>query len=133
MAVLAVLAGLARFGTTTLPALAGAQAVLGPAVLVAPAPGALASGLAGLALVGVAPSAWRDWRGWPFGLLAGLVVVGPAASSAADGLVRVVGALAGVGLVLAGQRWWPAADRPWWFPWAALALAALALALAVSA
>jgi hypothetical protein len=133
VAVAAVLGGLARFGTTSLPALAGAQAVLGPAVAVGPAVGALASGLAGLALVVVAPSAWRDWRGWAFGLLAGLVAIGPAASSLADGLVRAAGAVVGVGLVVVGQRWWPAADRPWWFPWLALALSGAALALAVAA
>ena len=133
-ALAAVLGGLARFGTTSLPALGGAQAVLGPAAAVSPAVGALASALAALALVVVAPSrSLGEWRGWLFGLLAGLVALGPSVTSASTLAVRAGGAALGVGLVAAGQRWWPAADRPVWLPWAGLGLAAVALALAVAA
>jgi hypothetical protein len=128
VAVAAVLGGLARFGTTSLSGLAGAQAVLGPAVSVAPSVGAVASGLAAVALVLAAPV---SWKGWLFGLFAGLVALGPAASSLGDGLVRLVGAVVGVGLVVVGQRLWP--RRPEWLRWPVLGLALVSLALAVAA
>ena len=119
---IAVLGALARFGTTSLAGLAGAQAVLGPAVAVGPVLGAAATGLAALAVVAAAP---RDWRGPAFGLLAGVLAMGPAATGWADALLRVTGALAGVGLVLAARR---LPDIPRWVPMAA-ATAALGLAV----
>jgi hypothetical protein len=124
VAVLAVLGGLARFGTTSLAGVAGAQAVLGPAVFVGSSLGAVGSALAALACVAVAP---RDWRGLPFGLLAGVVALGPAATGWGDGLVRALGALVGMGLVVCARR----LPRPTVTPMAALAAAGVGLLLAV--
>ena len=133
VAVLAVLAALARFGTTSLAGLAGAQAVLGPAVLVDPAVSAVASALAALAVVAVAPPLRRGlWRGLPFGLLAGLLAVGPSASGAGDALVRLVGVALGVGAVFAAHRYVPLGARPPWARWAALGVSAAALGLTVA-
>jgi hypothetical protein len=125
VAVLAVLGALARFGTTSLAGLAGAQAVLGPGIGVSPAIGALASGLAGLACVAAAP---RDWRGYPFGVLAAVVAFGPAATGMGDGLLRAAGLVLGIGLVVLRNRFVP--DVPWWAP---VGAAVLALVLAVVA
>lgn len=121
MALAAVLAALARFGTTSLAGLAGAQAVLGPAIAVQPAVGAAGSALSALACVAVAP---KGWRGVPLGLLAGVVALGPSATAPDDALFRFTGIVAGMAAVVLMPR----PPRL-----AALAAAALGLVLAVVA
>ena len=89
---------LIRHGTTSLTAVAGAQAVLGPSGLSGPALAAAASWCGGLALLVVAPPAPL---GVAFGVAAGVVVAGPAAGTPAGLLVRLGAAVAG-GAVAAG-------------------------------
>ena len=126
VAVAAILGTLARFGSTSLAGIAGAQAVLGPAVAVRPFVGAAGSALLALACVAVAPR--REWwAGVPLGLLAGVVALGPSAVSWPDAVVRVAGAALGVGLVVFGLPRLPALPR-----WLAPALALVGLALAVA-
>src|SRR5204863_6715207 len=62
---------LIRDGTTSLPAVAGAQAVLGPGGMTGPALAAAAAWCSGLALLVVAPV---PPLGVPFGVAAGVVV-----------------------------------------------------------
>lgn len=126
VAVAAVLGTLARFGSTSLAGIAGAQAVLGPAVAVGPVVGAVGSALLALACVLVAPRG--DWRAVPLGLLAGVVALGPSAVSWPDALVRVAGVVLGVGLVWFGLPRLPALPR-----WAGPVLALVGLAFAVAA
>lgn len=114
-----MLGGLARFGTTSLAGLAGAQAVLGPAIAVQPALAAAGSALSALACVAVAP---KGWRGLPLGLLAGVVALGPSAAAPGDALLRFTGVIAGVAAVVLLPR----PPRM-----AAPAAAAIGLALAV--
>lgn len=126
VAAAAVLGTLARFGSTSLAGVAGAQAVLGPAVLVGPVAGAVGSGLLALACVAAAPR--REW--WsavPLGLLAGVVAFGPSAVSWPDAVVRLGGAAVGVGLVV-----FAAPRLPVFPPWLAPALSLVGLALAVA-
>ena len=89
---------LARWGTSSLPAVAGAQSVLGPGFVVEPVVGAAALVLAAAALVLIAPPA-------PFGLVfgaaAGFVVAGPSWATVPGGLVRLAAAAVGVAAV-----WW---------------------------
>jgi hypothetical protein len=109
-ALLVALAVLARLGTTSLPAMAGAQAVLGPAGASAPGFGALSAWLGALALVLVSPI---GWAAVPFGLTAALVVNGPAVTSWETLLVRGLAMIAFVDVALALRRWWPVATtRP---------------------
>jgi hypothetical protein len=109
-ALLVALAVMARLGTTSLAAMAGAQAVLGPAGATGPGFGALSAWLGALALVLVSPD---GWAAVPFGATAALVVIGPAATSWQALLVRVLAMVAFIDVVLALRRWWPAAvTRP---------------------
>jgi hypothetical protein len=95
------LAVLARWGTTSLPALAGLQSVVGPAGLRGSGVEAASSWLAAAALVVVAGALPRRWPAVALGLTAALVVAGPAASRPADAAVRVGGAVAGAALATA--------------------------------
>lgn len=95
--VLAVLAATVRWGSPSLASVAGAQAVLGPAVAVGPVLAAVSAGLAAVAVLLVAP---RGWRAVPFGLAAALVAAGPAATGWVEAAVRAPAALAGVLLAL---------------------------------
>jgi hypothetical protein len=123
---LVALAVLARMGTTSLPALAGAQAVLGPAGASNPGLGALSAWLAALALVLVCPG---GWTAVPFGMAAALVVNGPAATSFGALVVRVLAMVAFIDLALAAGRWWPkSVTRP-----AGLVSAGLAVVAGVAA
>ena len=109
-AVLAALAVLARLGTTSLAAMAGAQAVLGPAGASGPGLAALSAWLGAAALVVACPG---EWTALPFGLAAALIVNGPAAGSGSAFIVRVLAMVAFVDLALAAGRWWPrAVTRP---------------------
>jgi hypothetical protein len=130
--VLAVLGALARFGDTSLPALAGAQSVLGPAVSVGPLVGAVGSALAAVACLLAVPRDDGGGRVVPalLGLMAGLVAAGPGiASGVADAVLRFGSAAVLVaaavlllpGLRLPGRRW------------GALAVAAVGLVLCVVA
>lgn len=116
-----------RWGSTSLEAIAGAQAVLGPGGAVGPALAAASAWCAAAALVLATP---RGWRAPAFGLAAGLCVAGPAAAGGGGELAIRVGAGAVAGaLALAAGRWLPAAAaRP-----AALVLALIAGVLALVA
>lgn len=106
VAVLVALAMIARWGTTSLQAISGAQTVLGPAVVVGSALEIGACVLAALALVLISPP---DWRAFVFGSAAALVLAGPrlGAADLPDFGIRVVATLAGTGLVIAVDRWLP--------------------------
>ena len=119
------LALLARWGSSSLAAVAGAQAVLGPAVALGPVVSGASVWLATLALVVVAPAGWRAVL---FGATAGLVACGPAATSWANAGWRLLGLVVGAGLVyLAAPR---LARTPVRWVGPPLAFAAVALAVA---
>lgn len=123
------LAVLARWGTTSLTALAGVQAVLGPAGLRGSALAAASSWCAAAALIVAAALVPRRTVAATVGLLAGLVVAGPAPSDLALGVERAAGALAGAGLaVLVAGRVSGRFGVP-----VAVAMAGVALVLAVLA
>jgi hypothetical protein len=122
----AALAFALRWGATSLGAIAGAQAILGPSGVVEPAAGAAAAWCAAGALLLVSPA---DWRAAAFGLAAGLGVAGPAVVTGEDLAVRVAAAGTGIALaVLAGRFVPPAVSRP-----AALTLVGAAAVLALVA
>lgn len=127
--VLAALAVLGRWGTTSLSALAGLQAVVGPAGLRGEGVGAASSWVAALALVVACAALTRRWPAAALGLLAGLLVAGPAAVDPAHAGIRAAGALVGsvVAVFVAGR-----ASRRAALP-AAGVLAAVSVALAVAA
>lgn len=125
IAAAAVLGTLARFGSTSLAGIAGAQAVLGPAVAVRPAIGALGSALLALSCIATAPPTAPV--AVPLALLAGVVAVGPSATSLPDAALRVLGMGAALGLVWMKRRLRPIPA------WAAPAMAAAGLALTVLA
>lgn len=81
--VVALLAASWRWGSTSLEAIAGAQSVLGPAVLVGPTSAAAAAGLAAVTLLLAAPR--------------------PISSSAAGRLLVALASGSSVGVVLAGS------------------------------
>jgi hypothetical protein len=121
----AITASVLRWGSSSLPAIAGAQAVLGPAVLVAPAAAALSAAATALALVCVAPP---GPLAAPFGIAAAVLAAGPAASTPSRLAVRVAAAAAGALLALVISRRVP---RPRRFQVAAgAAIVACAAALA---
>ena len=99
---LVALACLVRLGSSSLPALAGAQAVLGPAGLSVSAAAASSAWLSAAALLAAAPA---GIAGLAFGAAAGAVVAGPAPGTPAGLGVRVAAGAAGAGLAwLAGAR-----------------------------
>lgn len=99
-ALLAVTAVLVRWGSPSLSALGGDQAVLGPAVLVGSTGEALGSLLAALAVALLAPSARP--QAVALGVVAGAIGAGPALPH--DAIVRVLGIAAGVGVALLAPR-----------------------------
>lgn len=119
------LALLARWGSSSLAAVAGAQAVLGPAVVLGPPVSAASVWLATLALVVVAPVGWRAVL---FGATAGLVACGPAATTLGNAGLRVLGVVVGAGLVYVAAPWLARTPVRWAGP--PLAFAAVALAVA---
>ena len=104
-----VLSTLVRWGTTSLPALAGAQAVLGPAVVTGSelAATSVALAAAALLLVGALADRPRVVTAAPAGVWAGLVVAGPAATSSSDLVLRLGGAAGGIVVALLAARWVP--------------------------
>lgn len=125
VAILATGAVAVRWGSTSLDAIAGAQAVLGPAAVVGPAAAAASAWLAGASLLlarAPGPAAAV------FGVTAGLAVVGPGPGSKELIAMRIAAALAGATLAIAAERWAPAPSRP-----LALILATAALFLAAVA
>ena len=123
-AALAGLAFAARWGTTSLDAISGAQAVLGPAGVVGPPLAAASAWCGAAALVLAVPGRWAAPA---FGLAAGLGVAGPSAATLQELAVRVGAGGAGAALALAVDRVAPPrVARP-----AALALAAAAGVLAL--
>jgi hypothetical protein len=128
-AVFVALAALARWGTTSLSALAGIQAVVGPAGMHGSALAIASSWLGATALLVAAAGLRRRWPAVVLGLFAGLLVAGPSAVQSGDALVRVVGAIAGAGLAAAAATWVPTRRTAG----AAALLAAAALAVGVAA
>jgi hypothetical protein len=109
-----------RWGTASLSAVAGGQAVLGPAISLGSTRAAVAMGLAALAVALLAPR--PPVLAVAVGVVAAAVAAGPAVPH--DMGVRVVGALAGAGVALAAR----------WLPFrAAVALGAALLAVACAA
>ncbi len=101
---LSVVAVIVRFGSSSLATVAGAQGVLGPAVLLGDPASAAAMGLAGLAVVLASP------RGLPviaFGATAGAIWAGAAPGDAADWFWRVFGSALGLALTWAAARYLP--------------------------
>ena len=98
---LALVALAVLWGSTSLDAISGAQAVLGPGGLVGPAVAAVATWAAGVALVFAGP---RRWEAAAFGASAALAVAGPSIADAGDLVVRAAGTGLGVtAAVLAGE------------------------------
>jgi hypothetical protein len=123
VAVAAILTFAVRWGSTSLDAIAGAQAVLGPGGAVGPVTAAAATWCAATAQVLAAPP------GWPaaaFGAAAALGVAGPAPGRPLDVAVRVGATAAAMVVAMAAGRRLP--RRP--AQLTALVLAAAALALA---
>ena len=118
--VLAASATLVRWGRSSLDAVTGAQAVLGPAVAVGPVLYAASSWSAAAAVLAAAPP---GWRAVPFGLLAGLL------ASGGDPLPRAAGVIIGVAGAVAASRFLPRR----WAPIVALALGAEAVVVALLA
>lgn len=105
VATLVALSVLARWGTTSMSALAGLQAVLGPAGTTGDALGVASSWSCAAALLLAAAGVPRRAAAAPLGLLAALVVAGPAVSELAHGGVRLGAAAVGVtvAVVVAGR------------------------------
>jgi hypothetical protein len=123
---LSLLAIAIRWGTASITALAGAQAVLGPAVLVGPIAAAAGSVSAALALVLVAPG---RLAAPVFGAAAGAAVAGPGGSTATDLATRGASMLLGAVMASAVDSFAPRRVlRPM-----ALLMAAAAVVLAVVA
>lgn len=103
--VLVAVSVLARWGTTSMRALAGLQAVLGPAGITGDTFGVAASWLAAVALLVAAAGVPRRAAAVPLGLLAGLVVAGPAVTGLQDAALRGAGAgFGGVAAALLAGR-----------------------------
>lgn len=114
-----------RYGTSSLAAAAGAQAVLGPGALVGDPLTAASAWLGALAL------AFVGRRGLPilaFGLAAGAVVAGPDVAGPIEFAVRAGGALGGVTIAWAAARYIPRRRARW----TAAVLAGLAVAAAAA-
>jgi hypothetical protein len=105
----ALIAALVRWGSPSLEAIAGAQAVLGPAGWTGSTAAVASAWLAGAALVLASRPRHRATR-WstvlataPFAVAAADVVVGPSAGGAI--LLRVAGSVAAAVLAVATSRW----------------------------
>ena len=105
----ALCAVMVRWGSTSLRAIAGAQAVLGPAGWTGSNAAVVSSWLAALALVGAARPLRRDWS-WvgiagvvPFAVAAADVVAGPSLGGALA--LRVVATVIGLAAALVASRW----------------------------
>jgi hypothetical protein len=105
---LASAAVLARWGTSSLPALAGAQAVLGPAAIAGSGLEAAVSIAAAGALVLAAP---LGLAAVPFGLTAAAVVAGPSLTTAGHAGLRAAAAVAAIGVAMLASRLLPAGPR----------------------
>ena len=121
VASLAAAATVLRFGSSSLEALAGAQAVLGPGGVVGPTRAAASTWLAASALVLGAPG---GLQAIPFGVAAGALVCGPAPRTPPDLLLRGGAAVLGAGLAWMAGRWLPP-----WLVWPAAGLGAAAVVL----
>jgi hypothetical protein len=95
---LVALSVLGRWGTTSLSALAGLQAVVGPAGLRGSAIATASSWVAAAALLTASATMSRRLPALAAGLTAALVVAGPSVPTASDALVRGGAAIAGAGL-----------------------------------
>lgn len=104
VSVVAGLGAALRWGTGSLRVAAGAQAVLGPAVVVGPELAAAGAGAGGIALVLAAPA---GWAAVPFGLAAGLLAAGPAAATGPDAAVRFGAGVLGIAAAWTAGRFLP--------------------------
>jgi hypothetical protein len=112
-----------RIGSSSLTALAGAQAVLGPAGWVGPPLQAAGSWASAAGLVIASPG---GWAALPFGACAALAVAGPAPRTGHDVAIRAAAvAIAAACAVLSG-RWLPRR-----LAWAGAAAAGAGLLLTV--
>jgi hypothetical protein len=93
--VVAAMAVIARIGTSSLPALAGAQSVLGPAILSGPFRMALS---AAAAAAGLAFATTDDLAALPLGLAAAALVFGPGSDGAGHLAIRAVASIGAVAL-----------------------------------
>ena len=115
-------ATLLRWGSRSLAATAGVQAVLGPAVIVAPVLGAVSTAAAAAALL---LAATPGPTAVPFGLAAAAIAAGPAGTSPDLLAVRIGASILGAVAALAIARQVPRARRrPLGFAAAAVAVAA---------
>ena len=124
--VLALAALAVRWGSTSLDAISGAQAVLGPGGAVGSVAEVLVVWAAAAALVLGAP---RTWPGAAFAATAALAVAGPSGGGVADIALRPAGMLTAVAVTLAVGRRLPASQARS----AAVALGAAALVVALVA
>lgn len=97
----AAVAMLLRWGSSSLAAIAGAQAVLGAGIAVGSAAGTISTGAAALAVLCAAPT---GIAAVPYGLTAALFVAGPAATTPSHLAVRVAAGLAGAVVALLVAR-----------------------------
>ena len=128
VAAVALCALAVRWGSTSLDAVAGAQAVLGPGGFVGSAGAMLSAWCGGAAVAVIAPARWPAAA---FGAAAALSVAGPGPGSVEDMAVRLAGTAAGVAVALVAGRRLP--RRAAMVTSVVLASAALALALGVAA
>ena len=101
---LGAMAVVARWGTGSLPALAGGQAVAGAAGLFGSGAAVGSAWYAGAAFVLASPG---GWLAVPFGVAAGAVVAGPAVLSLATAGERLAAAVVGVGVAVLLPRFVP--------------------------
>ncbi|MCU1461938.1 MAG: hypothetical protein JWO37_2013, partial [Acidimicrobiales bacterium] len=102
---LAAVATIARYGTSSLAAVTGAQAVVGAAGWTGPASLIASSWCAAIAC---ALAGGRRWStAVACGIAAGLLVAGPSAVTARGAAVRAAGAAVAVALALAAGRFVP--------------------------
>lgn len=108
-AAVVALSTLVRWGSTSMPALAGAQAVLGPAVVTGSdlAVGSSIAAAAALVFAGALAERPRVATAAPAGVWAGLLVAGPAATTSSDLAFRAGGAAGGIVVALLVARWVP--------------------------
>lgn len=109
---LVALASLARWGSTSLRAIGGAQAVLGPAGLVGVTAAALSSWLGGAALVVASPP--NAISAVAFGLAGSALVAGPVTGLDAVHLAsRAASIVVGIGAAWGAGRWVPRRIARW--------------------
>ena len=121
---LAFAAMVVRFGSSSLSALAGAQAVLGPAGRVGPWWAAASAWAGASGLIVAAPAGWAAIA---FGVVAAQMVAGPSPRTVGDVAVRAGATVGGAGLAWIVARWRPPRLR-----WGGVVVGVAAVALVTS-